>query len=369
LSDGGLVRVTEGSTQFYVPAGFTEEGPGARKGDVFYNRQMEFGRDVSVLFGRSCFRPGWRVLDGLAASGARGLRLARECGVDAHYVLNDRDPSAADLIRRNADANDLADVEVERRDLRALLHEDSFDYIDIDPFGSPVQFVDAAVQGCRNRGIVALTATDTAPLCGTYPRTSLRRYGALSARSPFSHETGLRILIGYAVRQAAKHDRGCEPLLCFSADHYLRCHLRIVNGATRANAALERLGYASFDRETLERGVAARRLRDADAGPLWSGPLHSEEVLASMRVDDSLGTARRCGKMLDLWREEAASPPLFFKVDELAKRTKHAPPKLTDLIERVRAEGHAASRTHFDPKGIKTDMGVQELLGTLRLMP
>ncbi len=369
MSGAGLVRVTEGSTQLYVPGDFNERGPGARRDGVFYNRQMEFGRDVSVLFGRACFKAGWKVLDGLAASGARGLRLARECGVDAEYVLNDRDAGAAELISRNATANSLHDVRTERRDLRALLSEESFDYVDVDPFGSPVQFVDAAVQGCRNRGIVALTATDTAPLCGTYPRTSLRRYGALSARSPFSHETGLRILIGYAVREAAKHDRSCEPLLCFSADHYLRCYLRIVNGASRANAALRKMGYAAYDRMSLERGVSDERGSPADAGPLWGGQLHSDDVLSAMVVDESLGTSRRLAKMMALWKEEAASPPLFYKVDELAKMTKHSPPRPADLVDRVRSEGWSASRTHFDPKGIKTDIGAAGLLDILRGMP
>jgi tRNA (guanine26-N2/guanine27-N2)-dimethyltransferase len=369
LNQDDLVRVQEGSTHLDVPASFCKQGPGTMQGDVFYNRQMEFGRDISIIFGRACFKKGWKVLDGLAATGARGLRLANECDVDAIYTLNDRDLSAASLIEQNAATNGLTDVSVQCRDLRTILCEESFDYIDIDPFGSPVRFIDAAIQSCRNKGILALTATDTAPLCGTYPKTALRRYGALSARSPFSHETGLRILIGYVVREAAKHDRACEPLLCFNADHYLRCYLRIVNGASRANAALERMGYATFDRETLERGIGVERLRDGDAGPLWTGPLHSEAVLTSMHVDDAHGTARRCTKMLGLWREEATSPPLFYRVDEMAKRTKHAPPKLSDLVDRVREEGAVASRTHFDPKGIKTDMSIQDLLDTVRRMP
>jgi tRNA G26 N,N-dimethylase Trm1 len=43
-------------------------------------------------------------------------------------------------------------------------------------------------------------------------------------------------------------------------------------------------------------------------------------------------------------------------MDELARKTKLSPPKLLDFIEYLRKKGAEASRTHFDPKGIKTDL-------------
>lgn len=362
----GFVKVTEGVTELLVPADHCKSGPGSKTGNVFYNRQMEFGRDISVMFGRVAFREGQRILDGLAASGARGLRLANECGVRAEFVLNDRNISCAVLIKQNAELNSLGHVEVQCRDLRALLSEERFDYIDIDPFGTPVEFIDAAVQSCRNRGVIAVTATDTAPLYGTYPRTSLRRYGSLSAKSPFAHETGLRILIGHLVREAAKVDRACEPLLCYHADHYFRCYLRIVNGATKADAALKKLGFASFDRRTLARNLSVERTSDKDAGPLWTGPLFSKATLSSMKASGDLGTAARCARYLEIWREEAEAPPLFYRLDELARQTKKSPPKLVEFIEHLKDVGAKASRTHFDPKGVRTDLTARQLLDKYR---
>ena len=362
MTQSSLAKVIEGTTELLVPEAFCKKGPGTRTGEVFYNRQMEFSRDVSVVFGRAVFKDGDKVLDGLAASGARGLRLANETGVRADFVLNDRNLAAAVLMKENASTNSLDHVRVVCRDLRALLAEEQFDYIDIDPFGTPVDFVNAAVQNVRNGGTVAITSTDTAPLYGTYPRTSLRRYGALSQRSPFAHETGVRILAGFMVREAARHDRACEPLLCYHADHYFRCYFRIVNGAARADAAVKRLGYAHFDKTSLDRGVLAERADKADAGPLWTGPLLSKDLLAGMKVTKDLGTSPRCEKYLALWTEEAQAPPLFYKLDELAKRTKHSPPKLNAMVEALAEGGHRASRTHFDPKGLKTDASVEELL-------
>jgi len=365
VNSSNLVRTKEGTTELMVPQGFCTRGPGKSSGDVFYNGQMEFSRDISVLLGRVVLQKGGRALDGLAASGARGLRMARECGSDWHFVLNDRNERAAQLIRKNAELNGLSNVDASCRDLRALLAEERFQYIDIDPFGTPVPFIDAAVQSAHDDGILAITATDTAPLSGTYPKTCVRRYGALSARSPFSHESGLRILMGYMVREAAKHDRGCEPLLCFHADHYFRCHMRIRRGAGRADKSLARMGFATYDRNTLRRGVSTERPSGevgSMAGPLWCGELHSSDVLDHIGLDSALGTHRRCEKMIDLWRGELSAAPLYYRVDELARHTKSHPPKSVRLIEGLRENGASASPTHFDPKGIKTNMPLDELL-------
>lgn len=362
----GLVQVREGTTDLLVPEGYSRHGPGTRTGDVFYNRQMEFGRDMSVILGREVFKEGQRILDGLAATGARGLRMANECGIRADFELNDRDLRAAVLMKENAELNSLGHVRIHCRDLRALLAEEQFDYIDIDPFGSPADFIDSALQSCRSKGVIGFAATDTAPLYGAYPKTSLRRYGAASARSPFGHETGLRILVGFAAREAAKHDRCVEPLLCYHADHYFRCFLRVVNGAARADASLKHLGYAGFNGTTLERWAIAEKEGKTEAGPLWLGPLMSGELVKSLRATGDLGTATRCGRIIECWGEETSMPPLFYLMDELAKKTKLSPPKLSDFVAFLVDRGARASRTHFDPKGLKTDLNAKELIREYR---
>jgi len=366
LNSSGLVVVREGTTELLVPQGFNKSGPGSRTGEVFYNKQMEFGRDISVAFGRVAFKEGSKILDGLAASGARGLRLANECGVKADFVLNDRNLMAAVLMKQNAELNSLGHVRIECRDLRSLLAEEQFDYVDIDPFGTPIDFMDLALQSVRNNGIVAMTATDTAPLYGTYPKTCLRRYGALSQRSPFAHETGLRILLGCMVRLAASHDRAVQPLLSYHADHYFRCYVRVQNGAARADGAIKQLGFARFDSKTLDREILGDGESKKVAGPLWTGTLSAKDILKSLKATGDLGTAGRFEKMLATWREEQSSPALFYVMDELARRTKQSPPRLTDFVEHVRAKGFEASRTHFDPKGLKTDMPVKKLIETFK---
>ncbi len=369
MSPSGLSSVREGVTELLVPGNYNKSGPGSRTGDVFYNRQMEFGRDISVMFGRVVFQTGQKILDGLAASGARGLRLANECGVRAEFVLNDRNLAAAVLMKQNADQNSLGHVRIECRDLRSLLADEQFDYIDIDPFGTPVDFIDSAVQSCRNNGYIAVTATDTAPLYGTYPKTCLRRYGAYSQRSPFAHETGLRILLGYIIRQAGAHDRAAEPVLSYHADHYFRCYLRVRNGAAKADALLRKLGYVDYDSKSMKRTFGSQRKNPGNAGPLWTGAMFSREVLIEMKATGDLGTSTRSGRALEVWREEADSPALFFSVDELARRTKLSPPKLVDFVDYLKSKGADASRTHFDPKGVKTDLSCAKLLAAYKRFP
>ena len=45
----------------------------------------------------------------------------------------------------------------------------------VDPFGSPVPFIQSAIRGCRRKGILAITATDTAPLAGAHAPKCRRR--------------------------------------------------------------------------------------------------------------------------------------------------------------------------------------------------
>jgi tRNA (guanine26-N2/guanine27-N2)-dimethyltransferase len=70
--------------------------------------------------------------------------------------------------------------------------------------------------------------------------------------------------------------------------------------------------------------------------------------------------ARKAGhqavlRLLRLMADEADSPTGYYAVPELGKRTRlgHLPP-VDVLVQRLRQEGYAASRTHFETAGFKT---------------
>ena len=66
--------------------------------------------------------------------------------------------------------------------------ENRFDVIDLDPYGSPNQFLDGAVQSVADGGLLMITATDMAILCGNTPEKCFASYGAMPLKSKSCHE-------------------------------------------------------------------------------------------------------------------------------------------------------------------------------------
>lgn len=349
-------RLIEGGTHLHVPRSGHAKGPKTRRGGPFYNPAMRLARDVSVALAavEARDKPSYRFLDAMAAVGARGVRIANEVG-DAHVTLADVNPAAVEWVRRNVDALDEARVDVHEGRFEALTAEGGYHWVDIDPFGTPAPFIDAGVRGVRSGGILAVTATDTATLNGVYPEACRRRYDARPMKAPFSKELALRLLAGAVVRTAARHDRAASPILCYARDHYVRLHLRIEDGAQKADNALGRMGYAWTDGK--ERGVAAKRPADAKwAGPLWTGPfVEGATVDAVLTEARTRGFGRDVEKLLVRLVEEAEAPALFVTMAEIGRAGVDPLPRIDGLVDDLRAAGHAASRTHFDPQGVKTD--------------
>lgn len=357
VGPGDLVEVREGLARLLVPKGHPVKGPGRASGRPFYNGAMALPRHVSVLVLGAVARAGTRVLDALAATGVLGIRFGLEVAEEVDVTLNDRREDALQLMRRNAALNGVS-AAVEGEDAHVLLARRHFDYVDVDPFGSPVPFVEAALRSLAPRGTLALTATDTAPLAGTYPRTCRRRYGATSLKGPYGHEVGLRILAGFVVRAGARYDLAVRPLLCLWRGHFYKAFFAVQRGARRADEALEALRFVRV--EDGERTLDG----EGQAGPLWGGPLHDASLLARMEPREHMpGTV---ATLLDRWREEAEAPPLFYTTDEVASRLRRSPPPLRRAIEALEAAGFAASRTHLHPKGFKTDAPWEAILDLLR---
>jgi len=117
-------------------------------------------------------------------------------------------PRPSTCAKRNLERNDLA-AEVRHQDANVAMHRDPWDVVDIDPFGTPIPFVDAAFQGTRN--MVCVTATDTAPLCGAHFESGVRSYSAIPRNTEYHAEMGMRILLGALVRTAARYDLAAVP--------------------------------------------------------------------------------------------------------------------------------------------------------------
>ena len=352
------IKIKEGQTEFFIPSEFSSGGPGKITSSVFFNRQMAFNRDVSVMLLRA-LDTEMTAVDCMSASGSRAVRIANEVP-KMTVTANDRDPKAYELIRKNIECNNLENCTASHRDMNALLGENVYDYVDVDPFGSPIPFLASAIRGCRRNGILAITATDTAPLAGAHKKKCERRYGSKPIKGPMCHESGLRILMSSLARELAKFDRGMEPILSFYADHYYRTYVRIKEGADNADATLGKLIWVSYDYKTLERHSSKEHSEEFQYGPLWGGPLHNKEVLNKM---DPSGMAdeKRCVKMLDLWRNELDHIPFSYEISEVASHVKISSPGREELLEAMNKHGKA-TRSHVSPTVFRTDLELKEML-------
>jgi N2,N2-dimethylguanosine tRNA methyltransferase len=171
----GSLIIREGAVQIETLSSF-EKGPG-KISPGFYNRSMEVSRDLSVALLRS-LEPGI-ALDSMAGTGIRGMRIAKE--TSWKVVLNDIDSRNVEIQRKNASLNSL-DIETMRGDYFAAVSSRKWDYIDVDPYGTPSGLVDAAIMNLKNNGIIGVTMTDTANLEGKSTVKGLRIYGSMSMK-------------------------------------------------------------------------------------------------------------------------------------------------------------------------------------------
>jgi len=352
-------RITEGTTTITIFNQKTSpKGPASKNPVPFYNPAMELNRDFSIVLAQWFINQSkriFRLLDGLGASGIRGIRFAKEVEGTFEVFINDWNTQAYELIKRNVAVNKVDQITVYNRNINALLSENSYDYIDIDPFGSPVSYIDAALRSISHNGIIACTATDTATLCGVYPKVCLRRYHAQPLHSFVMHEIGLRILLGFLCREAAKYDKGIEPLASYYDDHYFRTYIQIKNGKNISNSSIENNRIINSCEHifpcTSQKSI----------GPLWMGSLHQKKVIAIIRTllfTKELNTKNRLWKLLSLLEEEADSPPFYFTTDVIASFLGCSVPKLDKVISSIKEKGFQATRTQFQMNGFKTNAPV-----------
>ena len=346
--------VKEGAARLLVPDVPRRKGPGTAGPWPFYNPTMTVNRDLAAIVLAKWPRRPRAVLDGLAATGAWGIRMQLEAG-PYEITFNDRSTLAVNLIRENLRRNGTRG-DVVNRDLVSLLGTDQYDFIDIDPFGPPTPFLGALFEEIKNGSGLGVTATDTSVLGGTYPAACLRRYVARPLRCPQGSEIGLRILLGFCEQLAAKEGKAIRPILSFAAEHFLRIYATVDRRAGDSS-----LGFV----KRRNRGEFIPASADADAiGPLWLGPLHDAPFLR--RLAPSAWTSVPAARLLSSLQRETDLPAFFVTTDELAAREHGSPPKLELFLDALRETGHRAERTHLHPRGVRTDAPFDTVLSVFR---
>lgn len=396
--------ITEGSAKLNVPVNETI----SRKLEVFYNPVMKFNRDTTVLFLESLSQKDLLIADIMAASGVRSIRLLKELKSSTvkTIIINDLDAKAVEHARKNLELNNLEKdkrIIIENRDANKLLHDSrKFDYIDIDPFGSPNPFLDSSMQRIKRGGILGVTATDTGALAGAFKEAGIRKYWAVPLRNDYMHETGLRILIRKVQLSASQYDLAAIPLLSYYKDHYLRAFFIMKNGSGAADDILKQHNYIHFCRKCLQTSVSKKVTSKKEskesakkctcknemetAGPVWTGSLGDKNIvkkMISICKDDKLI------KFLSILEQEYSakaesktsgrSPDSIVGFYDMHSITKHHKlkdiPKTSAVFEAIRKLGgksdskkdkNIVSPSHISGTAVKTNLNVKDFLKIIK---
>ena len=365
----------EGEVIFEVPDKLTV----TKKDEVFYNPRMKTGRDIIVLVVQAFLnlyhkRDKAYIADALAGSGVRGLRYAKELKFNGELkvFLNDLNPNAYEKILNNAKLNEINNIEVFNEDANTFLsrHFRFFNVVDLDPFGSPAPYIDQAIRALVTRnGLLCLTATDTAALCGRAKKSCLRKYLAYPLLGRDCHEFALRVLVGYVMRMATRYEIALKPVFCHATDHYVRVYLITDRGAKRADKVFDMLGYVKdvngikiirkFE-EGYEKGFS---------GPLYIGNLYDKNLVEeALKIAEDRGFSERVLKILNAIKGESDINQVgCYDTHQIGKMIKISVPPLGDIINKLKELGFKASVTHYNPKGIKTDANLREVIEVMYL--
>jgi tRNA (guanine26-N2/guanine27-N2)-dimethyltransferase len=328
----------------------------SKKLEVFYNPVMKLNRDVSVLLLNSIDKKDMQFADPLAGTGIRGIRFLKELEKGKIKNLSFNDNSSAGFIKENLKLNkiDSENVFVFSEDANKFMYESKgFDYIDIDPFGSPNPFLETAIVRLARDGILAVTATDTSALSGSSETACKRKYWAKPLKNEFMHENGLRILIRRVQLTGADHDKALTPIFSYSKDHYYRIFFRCEKGKKKVDELLKNHKYIIYNWKTTERKIVGsifNNEKDCDyAGPLWTGDLWDEKLIRTM-VKKCDKEDKKLFSLISLISEESKIHTIgFYDLNKLANVKKKPIPKTEDIIK----EGKI-TRTHFLGWGVRT---------------
>ncbi|KAF2767609.1 N2,N2-dimethylguanosine tRNA methyltransferase [Teratosphaeria nubilosa] len=290
------------------------------------------------------WKPKFRVLDALSATGLRALRYASEIPFATSVTANDLLPTAAAAIRTNVEHNALrSKIEVNTGNAighmyhvafppehtHGPMHESKkYDVIDLDPYGTAAPFIDSALQALNDGGMLCVTCTDSGvwASCG-YSEKTFSLYGGMPIKGAHSHEGGLRLIIQSVAATAAKYGMAIEPLLSLSIDFYVRIFIRVIkspadvkflSGKTMLTYGCD-AGCGAYTTQFLGRNARqtgkapAKDGNDKNptywfkhtiaqapsvdrlcehcgskmhvAGPMWGGPLHNASFVEKLMAD------------------------------------------------------------------------------------
>uniref|UniRef100_A0A665WCE1 tRNA (guanine(26)-N(2))-dimethyltransferase n=1 Tax=Echeneis naucrates TaxID=173247 RepID=A0A665WCE1_ECHNA len=408
-----------------------------QKSDTYFNRKMKTNRQLvfcslAVLAEE---RNPLECLDAFGATGIMGLQWAKHLRNAVKVTITDISDTCVKMIKENCELNHIrvdggsrgvsseveglpiATVEVAKMDANVMMHLRPFDYIHLDPFGTAVNYLDAAFRNVRNLGIISVTSTDTGSLYAKSPNVTLRHYGCHIVRTEYYKELAARMVVATVARAAARCNKGIEVLLAVALEHFVLVVVRVLRGPMQADESakkLRKLVHCQWceERVFLKLGTMVDDTLPCNChgslpgktavqlGPLWAGPLFNTGFLRRMlsaavhhSMDDvqplvktliceSECTTFKCnihassagkrktgedsGNVVKKLKSDASleHPPFYYSIHRHSIRGMNMP-KLNKFLQYLTEAGFRVSRTHFDPTGVRTDATLEQFKSVL----
>ena len=319
-------------------------GPAAKSGTGFMNPAMAPARTRSVLLLQDALEHGWingdrpiRALDALCATGIRVRRWRNEINPEhqgrLHITANDLDSEALDWALASTTSDEFTQgitdiddeqlqpefierngIKFQRCDARMAMIQGSFQWIDVDPFGSPISFIDGALQALGRVGVLEVTATDTAALTGSSSTSGMRRYGHKGIVDLYAHDDAVRVLLGTIATRAAQLDRAIEPILALFDGHHVRVSVLVRKSKQGADRNRELMGWRiRTEGKPYKFSVhPSPKEMEKASGPMWIGPLWNGEICSRLTEDHAVATC--LARVLDI--EKGAKLGLQWSEDD-----------------------------------------------------
>lgn len=380
----GLAKLCVPDIKLYTRANGVYEPAWA---PVFYNPNMIENRDIAVAvvnyFIKTTKARDFVVIDPLAATGVRGIRIALEVSntEKLKVFMGDISEESAKLMNINVRLNNVEDiVSIERIDANELMYKlrrmgVKPAYIDVDPFGSPVPFTFPAVSTIKKGGIVAFTATDLAVLEGKYKDKMLRRYGVSGAITSISKDIAIRVLLSYIARLAFSLDKYIIPILSYVYKHYVRVYVHIYEGASKAINQMKKClkmlrvctncSYSYVEEENRQISICPL-CRSTTIGivPIWVCRTMDKDVVNSIVEDvEAKPWIQKSSKtFLTLLSSYADVDVITIRLTPLAKLFHINTPSRSKVIQCLNEMGYKTVKSYTYTDGIATTATAQDIV-------
>eukprot|EP00210_Caulerpa_lentillifera_P003270 g3121.t1 len=361
-----------------------------------HRRQPKTAPSLDPFLRNSSEIQGIKIFEGLAASGLRSLRYAMEA-----IVACDLDSTAVESMHKNVASNGLGSEKVHPihadARLHMLQHPSFYDVIDLDPYGTPVAFLDSAVQSISEGGLLCVTATDMAVLCGSNPEACYTKYGSISLKRGYCHEMAIRILLQCIQAHANRYKKHILPVLSISVDFYIRVFVRLFLSAEQARYSPSKLAWihqstacdSFYFQPVCSVKSSGRNPKFHPAitqipqccpetgskiiigGPIWINPMHDaswvRSILTSIKAHQSeYSMQSKLIGVLTTISEELLDAPLYVNLHLMCQTVNAVVPKMDYFTSAIVEAGFKVSGTHCAPVAFKTNAPFELLWDMIR---